>query len=99
MPLGGFATGIIRRTGIANGSTATVLKMYGDINGDGNMVYVEYTLRHWTTAHNLYRNVMAFDAARPSRRVTNSQILLSNIIANPGGPLAVLHVPDVDQSR
>jgi len=81
-PLGGFATGIIPPTGIANGSSATVLKMYGDINGDGNMVYVEYTCD--TAAHNLYRNVMAFDAASKPP-LTNSHILLSNILPNPGG--------------
>ena len=47
-PLGGFATGIIPPTGILNGSSDNVLKMFGDINGDGNMVYVEYTLRQRT---------------------------------------------------
>jgi hypothetical protein len=61
---------------------ATVLKLYGDINGDGNMVYIEYTCD--TVAHNLYRNVMAFNAgAKPA--LTNANILLSNIISNPGG--------------
>ena len=58
MPLGSFATGIIPPTGMLNGSTATVLKLYGDINGDGNMVYVEYTC-DTAVSHNLYRNVMA----------------------------------------
>ena len=43
VPMGGFATGIIPPPVSLNGSTATVLKLYGDINGDGNMVYVEYT--------------------------------------------------------
>jgi type II secretory pathway pseudopilin PulG len=79
---GAFATGIIPNSGIVNGSSATVLKLYGDIIGDGNMVYIEYTCD--TVSHNLYRNVMAFDAgSKPA--VTDSQILLSNIIANPGG--------------
>ncbi|MBZ5560509.1 MAG: prepilin-type N-terminal cleavage/methylation domain-containing protein [Acidobacteriia bacterium] len=82
MPIGAFATGIVPNVGIANGSTATVLKLYGDIIGDGNMVYVEYTCD--TVNHNLYRNVMRYDAvAKPA--VTNAQILLSNIIDNPGG--------------
>ncbi|MBI3400176.1 MAG: type II secretion system protein [Acidobacteria bacterium] len=81
-PLGAFATGIVPPTGVVNGSSATVLKLYGDIIGDGNMVYIEYTCD--TVNHNLYRNVMAYDAAsKPA--VTNSQILLSNIIDNPGG--------------
>lgn len=83
MPMGGFATGIIPPTGIVSGSSATKLKLYGDINGGGSMVYVEYTCDP-TVTHNLYRNVMAYDAAsKPA--LTDSQILLSNIIANPGG--------------
>jgi prepilin-type N-terminal cleavage/methylation domain-containing protein len=82
-PLGSFATGIIPPTGVVNGSSATVLKMYGDINSDGNMVYIEYTCDS-AGSHNLYRNVMPFDAVtKPA--VTDSQILLSNIIDNPGG--------------
>lgn len=79
--LGGFANGIVP-TNVANGSTAGVLKLFGDINGDGNMVYIEYTCD--TVAGNLYRNVMPFDAAaKPA--VTASQVLLSNILSNPGG--------------
>ena len=65
----------------ANGSTGTVLKLYGDINGDGNMVYIEYTC-DTATNRNLYRNMMAWDAAtKPA--VAASQILLSNVVANP----------------
>src|SRR5262249_9192993 len=49
---------------------------------DGNMVYVEYTCD--TVGGNLYRNTMAFNAAsKPA--VGAAQVLLSNIIANPGG--------------
>jgi prepilin-type N-terminal cleavage/methylation domain-containing protein len=81
-PMGGFATGIIPPTGIANGSSDSVLKLYGDINGDGNMVFVEYTCD--TTNHKLYRNTMAYDAvSKPV--VTDSEILLANIQPNPGG--------------
>ncbi|HEX3644301.1 MAG TPA: hypothetical protein VHT95_01770 [Vicinamibacterales bacterium] len=86
--LGGFATGIVPPTGIANGSTANKLKLYGDINGDGNMVYVEYTCDNGDAgtagSFNLYRNIMAFDtpaAAKPA--LTNSMILLSNVHSNP----------------
>jgi prepilin-type N-terminal cleavage/methylation domain-containing protein len=84
MPLGGFATGIVPDTGITNPSSGTVLKMYGDINGDGNMVYIEYTCDA-TTTHNLYRTVTAFDAAT-KLPVTNSNILLGNVWENPGSP-------------
>ena len=92
--LGAFATGIVPPgtvCGAANcGSSATVLKLYGDINGDGNMVYVEYTCD--TVGGNLYRNSMAFDAAaKPA--LTPSQILLSNIQPNPGGTACFTYMP------
>ena len=64
-----------------NGSRGDVLKLYGDINADGNMVYIEYTC-DTTTSYNLYRNVMAWNAAtKPA--VAASQILLSNVRDNP----------------
>lgn len=82
VPMGGFATGILPPIGIVNGSTPTKLKMYGDINGDGNLVYVEYTCD--TAAHKLYRQVMAFNAGlKPA--ATDADILLGNILPNPGG--------------
>jgi type II secretory pathway pseudopilin PulG len=81
-PLGGFANGIIPDSGVLNHSTGTVLKMFGDINGDGNMVYVEYTCDPAT--HNLYRNVMPFDiAVKPA--LTAADTLLTNVVDNPGG--------------
>jgi len=76
---GAFSSGIVP-TSMANGSTGTLLKLYGDINSDGNMVYVEYTCD--TVNHRLYRNVMAWDAAaKPA--LTNGMILLDNIMPNP----------------
>jgi type II secretory pathway pseudopilin PulG len=78
---GGFADGIVPTTN-ANGSTGTLLKLFGDVNDDGNMVYVEY----WcdTVGGNLYRNMMDFDAgAKPA--VTVAEVLLNNIMPNPGG--------------
>jgi hypothetical protein len=82
--LGGFASGIVPPTtapsNYTNGSTGTVLKLYGDINGDGNMVYIEYTCD--TNAGFLYRNTMAFDAAaKPAKDTT--MILLANLQPNP----------------
>jgi type II secretory pathway pseudopilin PulG len=76
---GGFAAGVVPST-TANGSSGTKLKMFGDINGDGNMVYVEY----WCdTANNrLYRNSVAFNAgAKPG--YTPAMVLIDNIQANP----------------
>ncbi|HTL45376.1 MAG TPA: prepilin-type N-terminal cleavage/methylation domain-containing protein [Vicinamibacterales bacterium] len=78
---GAFQAGVVPPSA-TNGSTATVLKLFGDVNGDGNMVYVEYTCD--ITAGNLYRNSMAWNTATKAA-ATASQILLSNIIANPGG--------------
>jgi hypothetical protein len=77
---GGFGTGVVPPS-MANGSTGTVLKLYGDINDDGNMQYVEYTCD--TANGNLYRNVMAWNAA-PKPVKTADMIILNNVIANPG---------------
>lgn len=84
MPLGGFVTGIVPNSGIVNGSKGDVLKLYGDINGDGNMVYVEYTCD--TAAGKLYRNVMPWNTAAASKPANDdSMVLLANIKPNPGG--------------
>jgi prepilin-type N-terminal cleavage/methylation domain-containing protein len=78
---GSFPSGIVPPS-FANGSTATKLKLYGDINGDGNLEYVEYTCD--TAAGNFYRNTMPLTVgAKPA--LSPSMILISNIRANPGG--------------
>jgi Tfp pilus assembly protein PilW len=88
-PMGGFATGIVPPApGMANGSTANKLKLYGDINGAGKMVYVEYYCDNGDAgtvgSHNLYRNVMDFDTAAAAKpALTDSMILLSNVHSNP----------------
>ena len=78
---GGFSAGVVPTTTL-NGSTATTLKIFGDINSDGNLVYVEYTCD--IGAGNLYRNSMAFDAGAKAPP-TIAQVLLNNIQPNPGG--------------
>ncbi|HEY0871884.1 MAG TPA: hypothetical protein VGD94_00325 [Vicinamibacterales bacterium] len=81
-PAAGFGSGVIPTTH-ANGSTATVLKILGDINGDGNLVYVEYTCS--LAENRLYRNMVPFDAAaKPA--VTVEQVLLDNLMPNPPDP-------------
>jgi len=83
--LGGFSSGIVPAS-VTNGSSGTVLKMFGDINADGSMVYIEYSCVIPTGGVGyLYRNSMAWDAAAPSPSPSASQILLSNITANPNG--------------
>ena len=97
--LGGFATGIVpdkKWTGSAwtaypNGSDGTHLKLYGDINGDGKMVFVEYVCD--LVAGNLYRNTVAFDAAPPKPALTSSLVLLGNILPNPGGTPCFTYMP------
>ena len=68
------------------GSTGNVLKLYGDVNGDGNMLYVEYNCKPGTPAAPgfLYRNQMAFNAPAGSKPpVDPSMIVLSNVLTNP----------------
>jgi prepilin-type N-terminal cleavage/methylation domain-containing protein len=80
---GGFATGVVPTT-LTNGSSGSVLKIYGDINGDGNMVYVEYVCNASTSGGSLYRNMMPFTAgSKPA--VNAGQVLLTNVLPNPGG--------------
>lgn len=87
--LGGFSAGVVPpdsttdpTVNYPNGSTGSVLKLFGDINADGNMLYIEYTCD--TVGGNLYRNSMAFTTATKLKAAA-SQILLSNITANPSG--------------
>lgn len=78
---GGFAEGVVP-TAVANGSSGTVLKLFGDINGNGQMVYVEFVCD--TVSGNLYRRSMPFDTAvKPA--ITQDQSLLNNVVPNPDG--------------
>jgi len=90
--LGAFSTGIVPPTSApasyTNGSKGTVLKLYGDINSDGNMLYVEYTCAPGTPAAPgvLYRNEISITAAsKPA--VDNTMILLNNVLFNPNDPI------------
>jgi hypothetical protein len=99
--LGGFYAGIVPTT-TTNGSTAAVLKLFGDINADGNMVYVEYsispscicsaTCSPSSTTGNLYRNSMSWNLASKTA-ASASQILLSNITANPNSTACFIYQP------
>jgi hypothetical protein len=77
---GAFVTGVVP-PGAVNGSTGWVLKLYGDVNDDGQMLYVEYTCD--IAQGVLYRNVMPWDAgAKPAN--APAMVILNNVIANPG---------------
>ena len=94
---GGFGSGIVPPLagGFPNGSEPSKLKLYGDINGDGNMVYVEYTCDPLPGGTgNLYRNVMPYDQAPPKAAPTAGQVLLSNIQTNPGGTACFTYMPN-----
>jgi len=67
--------------GVLSSSTGTSLKMYGDINADGTLVYVQYDCD--TTAGTLSRSVTTIAPGVTTRNA--SQILLTNLVANPGG--------------
>ena len=101
--LGGFASGIVPSqywNGTAwvtypNGSDGSHLKLFGDVAGDGNMQYVEYTCDTTntnTSLRNLYRNVMAFDVGTKPV-LTDSQVLLRNVAPNPGGTACFTYMP------
>jgi prepilin-type N-terminal cleavage/methylation domain-containing protein len=65
------------------GSTGTVLKLYGDLNGDGNMQYVEYNCNAGTPAAPgfLYRQQIPFNAPAGSKLpVNSSMVVLSNVL-------------------
>ncbi len=93
---GGFATGIVPCAVAGSnycpngtsygptGSTGTVLKLYGDLNGDGNMHYVEYTCAPGTVSAPgfLYRNDMSFTAS-PKPAIGPPMVLVSNLLPNP----------------
>ena len=87
---GGFAGGVVPgAAGVVpgspafpNGSTGDKLKIFGDINGDGNMVYVEYSCD--MTTGNLYRRSLPYTATNKPAPVA-SQSLLNNIVPNPDG--------------
>jgi type II secretory pathway pseudopilin PulG len=84
--LGAFATGVVPPCGTAPcGSDATHLKLYGDINGDGKMVYVEYTCTQGTASApgTLYRHQMPYDQTAAKTANNNTMILLSNVLTNP----------------
>jgi prepilin-type N-terminal cleavage/methylation domain-containing protein len=88
---GAFSAGIVPPS-VNKGSTGTTLKLFGDINNDGNMLYIEYTCD--TTTGFLYRQQLKFDDA-PSTKISAATVtaaqeaamaLLSNLKPNPNDP-------------
>ena len=69
----------------AKGSSGTVLKLYGDVNGDGEMVFVEYTCVQGTPAAPgfLYRNQVRFMDSQVVPPNAPSKIVLTGVLQNP----------------
>jgi hypothetical protein len=65
--------------GILSSSTGTELRMFGDINGDGTLVYVQYDCD--TGAGTLTRSTTPIT----SSSANPSQVLLQGLVANPDG--------------
>src|SRR5262249_7029745 len=95
---GSFANGIVPPSppsALPNGSDANHLKLFGDVNGDGKMVYIEYVCdnRHIPAlppTYNLHPTLHPFDTAAAAKpTVSNSMILLSNVHPNPVDASAV----------
>ena len=69
------------------GSNGNVLKLFGDVNGDGNLVYVEYTCVQGTPTNPgvLYRNQVPWTSvAMPPNDPT--MIVLNGVLLNPNAP-------------
>ena len=71
--LGAFSQGVLPT------STATRLQIFGDINADGRLVYVEYNLD--LNAGTLTRSITPITAAAQNP----PRVLVRNLVANPGG--------------
>lgn len=76
MARGVFPQGILTAT-----STATTLQLFGDINADGTLVYVEYTCDP-TNAHTLTRSITSISAASKRAPV----VLVEGLVDNPAVP-------------
>lgn len=80
---GAFASGVVPTT-MTNGSTGYLLKLYGDINADSNMEYIEYSCD--TAGGNLYRNVVNIAPGATKPAVTSAMVILNNLQNNPADP-------------
>jgi prepilin-type N-terminal cleavage/methylation domain-containing protein len=84
--LGAFPAGVVP-PGAADGSTSvnepgvSVLNLFGDINGDGTLVYVRYTCDTSVTPGTLTRSVTTITPG--VNAISPAQTLLSTLIPNP----------------
>jgi prepilin-type N-terminal cleavage/methylation domain-containing protein len=84
--LGAYPSGIVP-VGATDGSTSvnepgkSILNMYGDINGDGTLVYIRYTCDTTATPGTLTRSVTTITPG--VNTISTAQTLLSTLIPNP----------------
>jgi prepilin-type N-terminal cleavage/methylation domain-containing protein len=84
--LGAYPSGIVP-VGATDGSTSvnepgkSILNMYGDINGDGSLVYIRYTCDTTATPGTLTRSVTVITPG--VNTINTAQTLLSTLIPNP----------------
>ena len=75
-----FTQGVFAQ-GVLSSSTANSLKLFGDINADGSLCYVQYD--YDSTAGTLSRSITTIAPGVTTRNA--SETLLTNLVANPGG--------------
>ena len=80
---GNPATLVPTNLAAGTGSGDFILKLFGDINSDGNMVYVEYRCDFATGR--LTRRMMPYTTPFLQKANFPEQALLTNILPNPGG--------------
>jgi len=77
--------------GILSSSTGTELRLFGDINGNGTLVYIKYTCAAAPGLLSRSATVITPSAATASPPTP----LVSNIVANPGGTPCFQYAPPV----
>jgi len=82
--LGVYPTGIVP-PGAIDGSTGTTLNLYGDLNGDGSLVYVRYVCAPGTTAAPGTLSRSSTTITPGVNTISASQNLLSTLVPNPNG--------------
>jgi prepilin-type N-terminal cleavage/methylation domain-containing protein len=91
--IGSFPSGIVSTTA-TDPSSATTLNLFGDINGDGTLVYVRYVCTVGTTAApgTLTRSVTTITPG--VNTIAASQTLLNTVIGPAGGCFQYVQQPE-----
>ena|SRR5271165_2038414 len=95
--LGVFPQGIMP-SGVTDGSTTNTLNLFGDINGDGSLVYVRYVCTPGTQAApgTLTRSVTTITPGNTT--ISAAQTMLSTVITPSGGSSTCFTVNNVSSN-